>query len=140
MPYVNHVYKNLVFQMIGVNGDAGLQAAVKKAEADQPAGEKRHTLTLNMPHQRVLELYLTKREVWYFDQDAWNCTKLVNPVVDFYSQYELYSSSDHILDEVAKASKIKYRGDVKLARITVHTFSEATPDTTSIEVSIAHYA
>lgn len=140
MPYVNFVYRDLVFQMISVNGDPALQTAVTKAAAGTVAGEKKHKFTLPVNYQRVLELFLTKREVWYFDQKAWDATKLSNSMIDFYAQAELESASSQILNEVSKAASINYRKDVKLARITIHTFSESGDNTTAMEASVAHYA
>lgn len=99
MPYVNFVYKAMVFQMISVKGDPALQNAIKKAEKGdkgEPAGEKRHKFVINVPYQRMHELFLTKREVWYFEQKAFDVTKCANPVVEWYDQAELHTSASTV--------------------------------------------
>lgn len=135
MPFVTHVYREPVFQMVGVAGCPKLQASITKAKSGDNTGSYRASITVSQSFSKIQEYYLTKRELWYFDQTSWDVSKLQLVVLDFYIQYELNSTTAQILEKVEASSGQKFRNHV-LLKISVHKFSEKSEHETDMEVSV----
>eukprot|EP00998_Keelungia_sp_KM082_P011505 NODE_7773_length_577_cov_56.115556_g7750_i0.p1 GENE.NODE_7773_length_577_cov_56.115556_g7750_i0~~NODE_7773_length_577_cov_56.115556_g7750_i0.p1 ORF type:complete len:147 (-),score=25.10 NODE_7773_length_577_cov_56.115556_g7750_i0:73-513(-) len=145
MPFYTHVFEDNVHQIILLGGDEGLQKKIRNRTS--PGEQSSETITVPIPHKKLIELIQTRRDIWFIADDKWEAsvkahdkenTSRAPGTLAYYSVPELNSTCKDIIARFAE--KVAAVSSQDYLHLEIASFGESeTEGSSDITLKITYW-